>query len=185
MDCAPTRWPVSPRTVVQRVPWASNGPDHLGLVAISQSMHTTWTMLQNDGPDHLGLWCNAFHGHPMALITSDCGHLTVHAHNMDYAPKRWPVSPRTCGRTGWNHNYFDDVVIGTFWGGDREGPEQPLTRALTFCCSPLCLRESVSRMTVWSTAGLCHSAAAPSPFSRCINRDGERERQRNDRLVNG
>ena len=31
----------------------------------------------------------------------------------------------------------------------------------------------------------CHSAAPPSTFSRCLNRDGERERQQNDSLANG
>ena len=57
---------------------------------------------------------------------------------------------------------------------------------LVFCCTPLYLqqvfqqgwRESVSKMTVSPMANRwrdCHSAAPPSPFSRCLNR-GWRER---------
>ena len=39
-DCPPKRRPESPRIVVQCAPWASNGPNHLGLSAELRALHT-------------------------------------------------------------------------------------------------------------------------------------------------
>ena len=40
------------------------------------------TLRASNGPNHLGLRCDALFGHQMALITSDCGAMRVHGHQM-------------------------------------------------------------------------------------------------------
>ena len=67
-DCPPTEWPGSPRIAVQRAPWASNGPNHLGLLPAGEGAGGAPGVHRGTGP-------------PDALTAA-----VRDTHNMDYLP---------------------------------------------------------------------------------------------------
>ena len=148
--------------------------------------HTTWTILQNDDANNLALRCNAFHEHQMALITSGCVPSRPAVVGLELEAK-WPAVGQPYWRAAGVGHCIDLKIgpaadsLAALQAGlhvDASAPAAasaaPPATYLEAAGGGQTKQQQAAETRCVSRRRDCHSAAPPSSFSRCFNRDRER-----------